>query len=242
MRFILMHKANKNSEENIPPSPALIANMRELVDEMAREGALVAAEGLQPSLNSIRLKFTNGARTVYHGPLTGSNELIAGIAIIEAESTERAIEWASLLGGSAGDVEIDIGLIKEPWDLGLCPKTEGKRTRFMLMYKADKVSEAGAASTGQSMKKWTQEMSEAGVLLLAASLLPSSKASRLKFRNGKRTVTDGPFTESKELIGGFCMLQVESKEQALEWGLRFANVICASLNNGELEVDMFPLF
>jgi hypothetical protein len=241
MQFILMHKADKNSEADVPPSPELIVSMGKLMEEMAKAGVLLAGEGLQPSSKGVRLKFSGGKRTVTRGPFTGSNELIAGFAIVRVESMEKAIEWASRLARVVGDVEIDIGLVKEPWDLGLCPKPDGQMTRFMLMYKADEASEAGVSSTSEVMKQWTQDMVEAGVLLSSEALQPSSKGARLNFAGGKRTVRDGPFTESKELIGGFCMLQVKLKEEAIEWSSRFAKALCDARVEGDLEIDIYPL-
>jgi hypothetical protein len=241
MRFIMMHKADKNSEADIPPSPELMVSMGKLMEEMAKAGVLLAGEGLQPSSKGVRLKFSGGKRTVTRGPLIGSNELIAGLAIVRVESMDKAIEWASRLAKLVGDVEIDIGLLKEPWDLGLCPKPDGQMTRFMIMYKADENSEAGVSPTSEVMEKWTQDMVEAGVLLSAQALQPSSKGARLKFTGGKRTVCDGPFTESKELIGGFCTLQVKLKEEAIEWGSRFAKALRDARVEDDLEIDICPL-
>ena len=240
MRFIMMHKADKNSEADIPPSPELIVNMGKLMEEMAKAGVLLAGEGLQPSSKGVRLKFSGGKRTVTRGPFIGSTELIAGFAIVRVESMDKAIEWASRLAKLVGNVEIDIGLVKEPWDLGLCPKPDGQMTRFMMMYKTDESSEAGV-SPSEVMEKWTQGMAEAGVLLSAQALQPSSKGARLNFVGGKRTVRDGPFTESKELIGGFCMLQVKRKEEAIEWGLRFAKALRDARVEDDLEIDICPL-
>ena len=84
-------------------------------------------------------------------------------------------------------------------------------------------------------------MVEAGVLLTAEALQPSSKDARLKFAGGKRTVRDGPFTESKELIGGFCMLQVKLKEEAIEWGSRFAKALRDARVEDDLEIDICPI-
>ncbi len=241
MRVIMMHKADENSEADVPPSPELLVSMGKLMEEMAKAGVLLAGEGLQPSSKGVRLKFSGGKRTVTRGPFTGSNELIAGFAIVRVESMEKAIEWASRLAKVVGDVEIDIGPLKEPWDLGLCPKPDGQMTRFMMMYKADESSEAGVSPTSEVMEKWTQDMVEAGVLLSAEALQPSSKSARLNFAGGERTVHDGPFTESKELIGGFCMLQVKLKEEAIEWGSRFAKTLRDARVEGDLEIDICPL-
>jgi hypothetical protein len=92
--------------------------------------------------------------------------------------------------------------------------------RFMLMVKANKDSEAGVSPSKElvaAMGKFNEEMVKAGVMLAAEGLHPSSKGARIKFSGGKRTVTDGPFTEAKELIAGFWLIQVKSKEEAIEW-------------------------
>ena len=92
--------------------------------------------------------------------------------------------------------------------------------RFMILVKADKNSEAGALPDEKiltEMGKFNIQLEQAGVLLAAEGLQASSKGARVKFSGGKRTVTDGPFTETKELIAGFWLWQVKSKEEAIEW-------------------------
>ncbi len=95
--------------------------------------------------------------------------------------------------------------------------------RFMMLIKADKNTEAGVMPDEQillAMGKYNEELIKAGVLLAGEGLQPSSKGARVRFANGKSTVTDGPFTETKELIAGFWMIQVKSKEEAIEWAKR----------------------
>jgi hypothetical protein len=92
--------------------------------------------------------------------------------------------------------------------------------RFMVIVKADKNSEAGVMPSEQlltDMGKYNEELTKAGVLLAAEGLHPSSKGARVKFSGGKHIVTDGPFTEAKELIAGFWLWEVKSKEEAIEW-------------------------
>ncbi|MEA2535459.1 MAG: hypothetical protein QOJ93_3270 [Actinomycetota bacterium] len=94
--------------------------------------------------------------------------------------------------------------------------------RFMLMVKATKESEAGIFPEGSkelfaAMGRYNEEMVKAGVMLAGEGLQPSSKGARVKFSGGKRTVTDGPFAEAKELVAGFWLIQVKSKEDAIEW-------------------------
>lgn len=92
--------------------------------------------------------------------------------------------------------------------------------RFMAIVKANKDSEAGVLPGKEilaAMGKFNEEMAKAGVLLAAEGLQASSKGARVRFSGAKRTVIDGPFTETKELIAGFWLLQVKSKEEAIEW-------------------------
>src|SRR3954467_15152924 len=92
--------------------------------------------------------------------------------------------------------------------------------RFMVLVKANKDSEAGVMPSREilaAMGKFNEELVKAGVMLAGEGLHPSSKGARVKFSGGKRTVTDGPFAETKELIAGFWLWQVKSKEEAVEW-------------------------
>ncbi|MGN6391661.1 MAG: YciI family protein [Gemmatimonadales bacterium] len=105
--------------------------------------------------------------------------------------------------------------------------------RFMVIVKADKDSEAGVLPSREllaEMGKFNEELVKAGVLLAAEGLHASSKGSRVRFSGSKRTVVDGPFAESKELIAGFWLLQVKSKEEAIEWVKR------VPFQEGEIEV------
>jgi len=107
--------------------------------------------------------------------------------------------------------------------------------RFMvLMIPGDKKVEAGVLPDEKiiaAMMKYNEELAKAGVLLALDGLHPSSKGARIRFSGGKRTVTDGPFTEAKELIGGYWLWQVKSKEEAIEWASR-----CPALDGDVLEI------
>jgi hypothetical protein len=92
--------------------------------------------------------------------------------------------------------------------------------RFMVIVKANKESEAGVMPDRKiltEMGKYNEELVKAGVMLAAEGLHPTSKGARVKFEGDKRTVTDGPFTETKELVAGFWLWQVKSKDEAIEW-------------------------
>ena len=112
--------------------------------------------------------------------------------------------------------------------------------RFMIMVMATTESEAGAPPPLEgiaAMQKYNEELVKAGVLLAAEGLAPTAKGARVKFRGDKITVIDGPFAETKEVIAGFTILQVKSKEEAIEWVKRAPRIS----PNGEAEVEIRKL-
>jgi hypothetical protein len=113
--------------------------------------------------------------------------------------------------------------------------------RFMLIVRADKNSEAGVMPSEQlltEMGKYNEELIKAGVLLAGEGLHPSSKGARVRFSGSKRTVIDGPFSETKELIAGFWLIQVKSKEEAIEWVKRAPNPMPGT----ESEIEIRQVF
>src|SRR6188474_540696 len=112
--------------------------------------------------------------------------------------------------------------------------------RFMVLVKADKNSEAGVMPDTKlltAMGKFNEELVKAGVMLAGEGLQPSSKGARVKFSGAQRTVIDGPFPETKELIAGFWLWQVNSKEEAIEWVKR-----CPNPMGGESEIEIRQVF
>jgi hypothetical protein len=109
----------------------------------------------------------------------------------------------------------------------------------MIIRKSDRNTEAGVMPSTEllaAMLKYNEEMAKAGVLLDGVGLHPSSKGVRVKRSGGKRTVIDGPFTEAKELIAGFSMIQARSKEEAIEWVNRWP------LEDGDVELEIRQVF
>ena len=112
--------------------------------------------------------------------------------------------------------------------------------RFMVLVKANKDTEAGVLPDEKiltAMGKYNEELVKAGVMLAGEGLHASSKGARVKFSGGKRTVIDGPFTETKELIAGFWLWQVKSMDEAVEWVRR-----CPNPHNQDGEVEIRPVF
>lgn len=109
--------------------------------------------------------------------------------------------------------------------------------RFMVLVKATQDSEAGAMPSTEmltAMGNFNEELAKAGVLLAGEGLHPSSKGARIRFQGNKRSVVDGPFTETKELIAGFWLIQARSKEEAIEWMKRCPNPYDGK--DGEIEI------
>jgi hypothetical protein len=113
--------------------------------------------------------------------------------------------------------------------------------RFMVIVKANKDSEAGVLPDEKliaDMTKYNEELAKAGVLLAAEGLQASSKGARVRFSGAKRTVIDGPFTETKELIAGFWLIQAKSKDEAIEWVKRAPN----PFPGAESEIEIRQVF
>jgi len=112
--------------------------------------------------------------------------------------------------------------------------------RFMVIVKATKDSEAGALPDQKilsEMGKFNEELVKAGIMLAGEGLQPTSKGARVRFSGNKRTVIDGPFTESKELIAGFWLWEVKSLDEAIEWVKR-----CPNPHPGESEIEIRQVF
>jgi hypothetical protein len=112
--------------------------------------------------------------------------------------------------------------------------------RFMILVRASKDSEAGVMPTEAmlgTMADYHEQLARAGVLLDANGLQPSAKGWRIRYARGTRTVVDGPFAETKELIAGYTIIQVKSREEALEWAKRFPNP-----HNEDGEIEIRPMF
>jgi len=114
--------------------------------------------------------------------------------------------------------------------------------RFMIIVKATKDSEAGVMPEEKliaEMAKYHEELAKAGALLDASGLQPSSKGWRIQYSGGKRTVIDGPFAETKELVAGYTLIQAKSREEAIEWTKRFPN---PAVNGKKGEIEVRQLF
>lgn len=229
MRFIVMHKVDPVMEAGGPPDKTIVEEMGQLVQESIKAGKFKNGAGLHPSAKRVRLVFRAGKRTLTKGPYQGNNELVSLVLMIQTPSLDTAVEQASRVAAVLGDVEIEVGPVVEAWDLGFVPKpAELKRERFLLLVKGDAETERGAtdAKRRAALSELEQKMAEEGTLLSRERLAPSSRGARLAVgQKGRQAWVDGPFAESKELVAGFSILELPSREDALSWANRYAAIL-----------------
>lgn len=232
MRFIVMHKFGVVEKPEPTVAPTLVDGMHALIAESIKAGTFENGAGLNPNFPRTRFVSRGGVVTKEAPPITGRNELLAAFAMIEVKGEAEAHDVAQRYLQVAGDAEVEVGRVTEPWDIGVVPKpTTPVPEKYLLLHLADARSEAGTPPSA-----FIGETSTAKVLLPAEGVLPSRSGRRLKLENGKRTVIDGPFTESKELIGGFSILRLPSLDAATEWTYRYADILGPTI-----EVDILQL-
>ncbi|MCY1018190.1 YciI family protein [Pyxidicoccus sp. MSG2] len=228
MRFMVMHKMTDEMEKGLPPEPAIIEGVGKLIEEGAKEKVFVSGEGLKPSSQRVHIVYKSGKRTMTNGPFTDARELAAGFALMRVRSKEEAISWCDKLAAVLGDVELFLGAVNEAWDLGMMPKPEDAPLRFLAMHKMDERAENEAPPdphTKAKLDALIDQMTKASVLQATGGLTSTKKGTRIRFKSGKYTVMDGPFTESKELIAGYAILDLPSKAAAIDWAIRFGEVV-----------------
>ena len=229
MRFIIMHRTNAHWESGAIPGPALIARVGTLVGELAKAGVLLGAEGLRASSEGVRLRFAAGTRSVIAGPFAGDNEVAAGFSILRARSIEDAIEWATREADVLGDVEIDIRPVTEPWDIGLDRKPADLATRrYMVLRKATAATENDVPLSSTQRMQLSQliaETTRTGVHIVTETMRPSRRGRRYKSSRNGISVFDGPFIESKELIGGYMIVSAASIDDADRWARLYIDVV-----------------
>ena len=239
MRYILIHKTEPRWERGEIPSRELIAQVGKLLGELSRADAFRGGEGLRSSALGVRVRFSGGERvSLTRGPLQGENELPAGFSIVRTGTLEEATEWATRLGKVFGEVEFDIRPVTEPWDIGMAPRPEGLKTqRYMLLRKATSDSESVGLSEKEraALDGWIAEAGRSGVHVATETMRPSRRGRRYKNSQGGMRTIDGPFTESKELIAGYAIVEAASLDEACRWALRYIDCV------GSDEVDVREL-
>ena len=235
MRFMIMHKNDPQTEAGEPPPLELVQKMGAFIGDYAKTGSFLDGAGLSGSKTRTRLVFQGGRSTVKHGPYRGEHELPAATLLLKVRTREEAIGWAERYGKILGDGEIELGKINEPWDIGLMPAPENPPLQMLLIDKADAATEAGGRSAKQKaeLTRLKTEMTKAGVLVRTIALKPSATAKRLVFTKNDLRVIDGPFPETKELLGGFAVMELTDMAEAVELCRGYAAIL-----GGTLEIDL----
>jgi len=244
MKFLILRKADSKTEAGVLPSEQLLSAMGKYHEELAAAGILRGGEGLQPSAKGMRLSVSNGKVSVIDGPFAETKELIAGFSMIDVPSKQDAIDWVKRWPPLDGDVVLEIREAATA-----CPGTDAavaaalapkdpapEGMRFMVMIKSNRDSEAGVRPDQKildAMQQFNEASMRTGELLAGEGLGPSAKGTRIAFSGGKMSITDGPFTEIKELIAGFWLIRVKSKQDAIEWVKRSP---CPFGANAEFEI------
>jgi len=267
MRFMMMVKSDAKSEAGVLPDAKELAEMGRFNEELVKAGVMLAGEGLQASSKGTRIRYGGGKYRVIDGPFSETKELVAGFWLISAKSKAEAIEWAKRAPFQGGEVEIRPLYELEDFPVDPNEKPEGwrdqeqkfrdsapaqparkpgdKRIRFMGLLKADAKTEAGGPADEKilaEMGALMNDMAQAGALLGGEGLKPSSEGVRVRYAGSKRTVIDGPFAESKELVAGYSIFQVKSKEEAIEWSKRFIKIHVDGVGAAEGETELRQLF
>jgi hypothetical protein len=235
MRFMIMHKNDPHTEAGEAPPMELVTKMGAFIGAYAKSGRFIDGAGLNASKTRTRLVFRDGRCTVKHGPYRGEHELPAATLLLKVRTREEAIAWGERYGKILGDGELELGKVNEPWDIGLMPAPENPPLQILLIDKADAATEAGGRSPKQKaeLTRLKTEMTKAGVLVRSMQLQSSAKAKRLVFTNNDLRMLDGPFSESKELIGGFAVMELAGTDEAIALCRTYAEIL-----GGTLEIDL----
>jgi hypothetical protein len=230
MRVLMMHKNDPKTEAGEPPPQEVLMKMGAFIGEHQQTGRFVDGAGLTGSKDRTRLVFESGHATVKHGPYRGEHELPAAMMQLKVATREQAIGWAERYGKILGDGEIELGKVTEPWDLGMMPKPENPPLQLLLI---EKEGDGLTSKQRADLTRLATEMTHAGVLVKSCRLEPSAKAKRLRFTNNELGVIDGPFAESKELLGGFSIMELGSFDDAIAIARPYAAIL-----GGTLEIDL----
>ena len=239
MRVMLLHKVTRETEAGVIPPASLIADVGQMIGDMKAADVFRDGAGLRSSSLGVRLTFAGGRRTEQVGPFVGRNEDPAALCILRVRDRDEAVAHATRFAAVLGDGECDIRPVTEPWDLGFGEKpADDPTSRWMLVWKADPTAPAPLPSlqVRAALGKLLTELQEAGVFLQGEAFRPSRESKRFPLGPGPRRAIDGPFAESKELISGFCTIEVPTLADALPWAERYLGAV------GDVELDLRPLY
>lgn len=262
MRFMMLVKATKDCEAEVLPDEKSQSEMGTYNKQLVKAGAMLAIERLQASSKGACVRYSKGKITVTDGPFAETKEQVGGFWLIQAKSKDEAVDWAKRVPFQEGEVEVrplfelpdfpvdptekpDGWRDKEEEFRATPPVRKSGTIRFIGLLKADKDTEAGVLPDEKflaAMGAFIEEGVKSGVFISGEGLQPTSKGFRVRYSGSQRTVIDGPFAETKELIAGYAIIQVKSREDAIEWTKRFVQVDAPGRYGSESDCEIRPIF
>lgn len=250
MRYLLIVKATPDYEAGQLPSREILAEMVQWNEAMAKSGSMLASERLLPSSKGTRVCLVDRKITVTDGPFAETKELVAGACMIQAPSLAAAVDWAKRIPFREAEVEVRplLEVFDPPAESGQPvppPQRKPGMIGYLAFIKSDSEVEAGKFPDEKAIAEMTvflQNSAEAGVFLAGEGLAPSSRSARVRYADKQRTVMDGPFAETKELVAGYCSLQFASKAAAIEWARQFVQVDAPGRFQERCEIELRPIF
>jgi hypothetical protein len=262
MRFMMIVKATPNCEAGITPDKQALSEMGGYNEQLTKAGALLAVNRLESSSQGARVHYAKGKSKVTDGPFAETKELVGGFWLIEAKSRDEALDWARRIPFHEGEVEVRPLFELTDFPVDPAEKPDGWREkeeqfratppvrkpgtmRFLGLLKADQETEKGVLPDEKfltEMGAFFEEGTKSGVILAGEGLQPSSQGFRVRYAGKKRTVTDGPFVETKELIAGYAIIQAGSQAEAIEWTKRFVRVDAPGRHGAQSECELRRMF
>jgi hypothetical protein len=265
MRVIMLLKSDAHSEAGVAPPEHVLSEMGAYSEQLLNAGVMIGGEGLRSSAQGAKVRISKGKTTVLDGPFAEAKEVVAGYYMLKVKDLAEAIEWTKKLPGAdwTPEAEAELRPLHEPEDFAVDPSEQPggwrdqeiaarkeletklpgpeKGPRWISFLKADKNTEAELDPSLEVLEKMGAlmgEMQAQGLLISGEGLRASKHGAKVRLKNKKLTVLDGPFTESKELIAGFSMFRAKTKAEAIEWARRCLQIHMegTGIDTGEIEV------
>lgn len=267
MRFMLLIKSDAKTEAGVQPDETFLAEMGRFNDALVKAGVLLGAEGLKSTGLGVRVRMGKSqGLSVLEGPFAEPENLVAGFWLIRVPSKAEAVEWAQRVPGGHGEVEvrqlyeledfpIDVGEEPGGWrdqeeqfrdetEVSTPPRLPGTKL-FIMMIKSDKVQESGALPTPPAIERMGElmgELAQHGRLVGGEGLKPSARGARIKQSGAKRSVLDGPFTEAKEMIAGYTIVQLPDIRDTYDYAKRWLQVVLDEVGTEQAELEIRELY
>jgi hypothetical protein len=233
MRYMLFRMADADSEAGVLPSEALLNDMTDYMETLAKAGVLLGGEGLRDSSHGLRLHFDGDGATVVDGPFAETKELIAGYALLQTRSLDEAIEWARRWPAADGDARLEIHEVDDEPIVGADARGGLRVFSLYTTVPDDPSAEEMTQEEMAQMGAFIGEAFGAGVVVETAGLR-GERVARLAFHDGVPTVTVD--TPSGPVARGYSVYAVASMDEAVEWTRRFGRLV------GTGTAELRPLF